>query len=944
MKQTVAELERVGGRVVTFGMVAMVVIAIMAVVSQTALYGLLSVGETDARLINTAGKQRMLSQRLAYKVSEVVDSRVAGDRTGFLASSRALASVAAEMDSSLAALGERAIGRGLGGRNSEAVNSLYESLEQDRAAMVEGVKKLTRALRASTGAETANDARDIEKLVHEIHAAAERFLPVMDEIVGLYEEESRARTWWIGCVYLVIGIIKLLLLFALVRFLVYPASKLLQRTAAETSQVIHRLEEAEHEASQLAEFARRSTNMMIRTDAEVRIVWVNDGFTRVTGYRLDEVVGRKPGEVLQCENTDPSTIEAMRRAIDAGEPFRGRVLNRSKAGEDYWLDIEFLPEFDRAGALSGFIAVESDVTELVAMADRAQHLAETLTAAHERFELALAGSRDAIFDWDVAGESIYFAPRWTALLGCSEADLGTTIGTLLQRVASTDVRRVEEAINAFVSGGGSSIELEFGLMTDEGDVLWVLLRAAARRGAHGEALRVSGSVADITRLKKTEDRMRSLVQQDQLTGLASRSRFIECLEHALSRRQRTGKHCAVLFLDFDRFKVVNDTLGHEVGDGLLRSIAERLRSNTREIDIQARLGGDEFVILLEGLDTPASARPLADKLLKLCAEPHHVGGHRLVSTASIGLVTTERGSSGALEMLRDADAAMYQAKAGGRGCVVEFDEGMYRTSLDRYALEQDLREAVAKDQLRLYYQPIVDLQTGRVVSAEALIRWTHPERGVVSPGEFIPIAEESNQMEELGTWIYTEACRQLVAWKQSGVLPEGFAVSINLSKVQLLSPGFVERLSACIREWGIAPGELKLEVTETTVVDNRAGVAEILKELQGLGFTVMMDDFGTGHSSLSGLHQLPIDELKIDQSFIRSAERSRDLIAITTSIVTLAGHLSLRTVGEGIETAEHLALLQDLGCMYGQGYYFSKPLPAETFASWVAGQERAEAA
>jgi len=399
-----------------------------------------------------------------------------------------------------------------------------------------------------------------------------------------------------------------------------------------------------------------------------------------------------------------------------------------------------------------------------------------------------------------------------------------------------------------------------------------------------------------------------------------------------------------LFIDLDRFKQVNDTLGHNVGDELLKSIAQRLKANLRDIDTVARFGGDEFVILLEDLECSQKARLVADKLVTLFAKPHDIAGHQLLANASIGLVTTELTRKSATEMLRDADAAMYQAKAKGRGCIVEFDQEMHHVALDHFAIEEDLRDAVNKNQLRLYYQPIVDLRSGATVSAEALIRWFHPERGMVSPAKFIPIAEESNQIAALGEWVILEACRQISEWKRSGVISKSFAVSVNISKVQLMFPEFVSQLCEMVSDAGLEPRDLKLEVTETTLVDNRMGVGEVLKELRALGFTVMMDDFGTGHSSLSGLHTLPIDELKIDQCFIRSVDTSREVVAITTSIVTLADHLSLPTIGEGIETIDHVALLLDLGCTYGQGYYFSKPIPPEEFRLWLSERSGEQAA
>ncbi|RMH28566.1 MAG: EAL domain-containing protein [Planctomycetota bacterium] len=564
--------------------------------------------------------------------------------------------------------------------------------------------------------------------------------------------------------------------------------------------------------------------------------------------------------------------------------------------------------------------------------------AASLREMQTRFELAIEGSRDAIFDWSIEDGKVFYSSRWGELLGRKQGELEPTIDTLLAHISSSDIHRVETQLTAFIEGADSNFECEFRLMATDGRVVWALLRAAALRDGNGLALRISGSIADISTIKAVHEEMRRMVERDQLTGLASRSKLLERLEHTLVRNQRSGKHCAILFFDFDRFKVVNDSLGHEVGDELLCSIASRIRENVRDVDTVARFGGDEFVVLLEDLNDPSESKCLAQKLLDACAEPHVIRGHRLVSTASIGLVTSLM-SNGASAMIRDADAAMYQAKANGRGQVVEFDTAMHEAMLERLALEDEMRSAIGDGQFVLHFQPIVNLETGIPISAESLVRWIHPNRGFISPAKFIPIAEESNQIHLLGEWVLREACRQLVEWRTRGAVRPGFTLCVNVSKAQLLMPGFVDQVETIVDAAGLTPRDMKLEVTETTIVDNRSDIADVLNDLRKRGFVVMMDDFGTGHSSLSGLHSLPIDELKIDQSFIRHNEANREIIAITSSIVALADHLALRTVGEGVESINHVAMLQDIGCHYGQGYFFSKPLPADEFETWYRSRE-----
>ena len=568
----------------------------------------------------------------------------------------------------------------------------------------------------------------------------------------------------------------------------------------------------------------------------------------------------------------------------------------------------------------------------------------TMRTAQERFELALAGSRDAIFDWDRMTDEIFLAPRWAELLGTSEVPTGRGIGTLLSRVAPARRDTVEAELTGFLAGDEAYFESEFQLVREDSRTVWVLCRAAASRDENGVARRVSGSVADISRIKQAESTLQRLVHTDALTGLASRVQLLEQVESGLARSRAGGGVTAVLFFDFDRFKVVNDSLGHDTGDALLRGIAGRLTRNLRDGDTAARFGGDEFVVVLEGLPDDAAAYRIGEKLLGVCSAPYEINGHSIVSTASIGLVTSSLGYDDPAAMIRDADAAMYQAKAAGRGRVVVFDTTMHAAALDRLNLEAELRQATASGQFELAYQPIVELESGQVAGAEALCRWVHPERGRVSPEVFIAIAEDANLIQEIGSWVIAQACTQLADWRARGTVEPGFRLSVNVSKAQLLTPGFAQEFLDVLRRHDLAPDALKLEVTETTLVDNRSDVAQVLRDLRDRDVTVVMDDFGTGHSSLSGLDALPVDELKIDQSFVRRAEANKDLIAIISAITTLADHLSLGTVGEGIETPDQISLLQSIGCQHGQGYLFGEPMAPGAFEAYLRGARAKRAA
>jgi diguanylate cyclase (GGDEF)-like protein/PAS domain S-box-containing protein len=564
--------------------------------------------------------------------------------------------------------------------------------------------------------------------------------------------------------------------------------------------------------------------------------------------------------------------------------------------------------------------------------------------AQERFELAIHGSRDVIFDLNLDKDHLFIASNWVSLVG--EVDYETDIGIeyLYSRICEEDRAAVRNGIDGFVNGLQETYDTKFRMNHVDGSKIWVMLRAAAIISDTQRIRRVSGSLADISELKSIEEELRTVAQTDALTGLWARSVVGDRVDEAISECKKSNQACAVLFFDFDRFKIVNDSLGHDVGDELLKSIAGRIKCNIRNSDTAARMGGDEFVVLLDKLSSPEQAKEIANEILVACSLPHSIAGHQVVSTASIGMVTDEHGYSCGSEMIRDADAAMYQAKAHGRNCVVEFDKKMHEEALERLSLGEDLYTAENNGEFELHYQPIIKLENGMTVGAEALIRWNHPGRGLVSPAEFIPIAEETGLIKSMGSWVLNEACRQLADWKKRDVVPDGFTININVAKQQLLNEEFFDELVESVSANGLSPADIKVEVTETTIVDNRANIASVLEKIRRHSFHVVMDDFGTGHSSLSGIHTLPISEMKIDQSFVKLALVDPSLIKIITAIISLSDNLSLPTVGEGIESIDQVTLLLSMGCEFGQGFYFSKPLESAQFEEYSTGSKSSRVA
>ena len=461
-------------------------------------------------------------------------------------------------------------------------------------------------------------------------------------------------------------------------------------------------------------------------------------------------------------------------------------------------------------------------------------------------------------------------------------------------------------------------------------------------------------VEEVAQRLGAEARARHDAMHDSLTGLSNRPVLRDRIERCLHRTKREkGFLFALLFLDFDRFKIINDSLGHEVGDQLLISIADRLKGNLRVGDtasraeqgpdpendnLSVRLGGDEFVILLEGIKNVADATLVADRLQKSLEAPHKIGGHEVTSTASIGIVTSDLGYSSADEMLRDADTAMYRAKAAGRARHKLFDRAMHDEAVVRLELESDLRHALRREQFRLVYQPIIDLRTGLAVGFEALIRWDHPQRGVISPVDFIPVAEETGLIVPIGDWVLLEACQQLKQWQHQFSSNPPLSMNVNISKRQLTQSELIETIEHVLTTTRIEPRTLNLEITETAIMDSLDEFKPVLQPLRACGVFLCIDDFGTGHSSLSCLHEFPIDVLKIDRAFLDNMKEDREYVAVTRAIVTLAQNLGMGVVAEGVETLQQVAMLQALETDYAQGYYFARPLRPDDAAAFLQNQ------
>jgi diguanylate cyclase (GGDEF)-like protein len=439
--------------------------------------------------------------------------------------------------------------------------------------------------------------------------------------------------------------------------------------------------------------------------------------------------------------------------------------------------------------------------------------------------------------------------------------------------------------------------------------------------------------------RQRHDLAAHVIQQafyDPLTGLPNRALFMDRLEHALAHALRQQSCLAVLLLDLDRFKIVNDSLGHEAGDELLLGVAHRLKRNIRPMDSAARVGGDEFMILLDNITDETQAVHVAERIIETLRDPFHLHGHDVFATTSIGIVLTTSTKNTAAELLRDADIALYRAKASGTAQYEVYDTSMHARALDRLRLEVDLRQGIEHGDFVVHYQPMVEVATGRIVALEALVRWSHPERGMLPPSEFIPVAEETGLIRPLGRQVLAEACRQAREWQTRFPVSPPRLISVNLSASEFQQSNLVDQITAVLREADLAPEMLQLEITESVIMDDAPTTLFTLRALKQLGVRLAIDDFGTGYSSLSYLKRFPVDVLKVDKAFVAGIENNADDMAIVQALVTLAHTLGILVIAEGVETAAQVARLRALGCQHAQGYHFSRPLTREALNEMLA--------
>jgi diguanylate cyclase (GGDEF)-like protein/PAS domain S-box-containing protein len=561
---------------------------------------------------------------------------------------------------------------------------------------------------------------------------------------------------------------------------------------------------------------------------------------------------------------------------------------------------------------------------------------DELAASEERYALVTRSANDGLWDWNLASNEMLFCPRWKAMLGYRDGEVSNRPDEWLKRVHPDDVESVQTAITSHLLHVTPRFQIEHRLRNRDGSYRWVLARGLAIWDARRAVYRMAGSLTDITEQKEAEQRLLHNAFHDVLTGLPNRALFMDRLTRSLERARNSEDYLfAVLFLDLDRFKVVNDSLGHQLGDQLLVSIARRLEACLRPGDMVARMGGDEFAIILDHLKHIDDATQAAERVHKEMSQPFTLDGHEVFASVSVGIAHSLTPYEQAEDFLRNADTAMYRAKDQGRGRSELFDKGMHAKAVALLELETDLRRAIQRDEFRVFYQPIVSLEDWRIAGFEALIRWQHPQQGFIPPVQFVPVAEETGLILPIGEWVMRQSCRQLHEWHQQFPIKPPLTVSVNLSGKQFMQPDLIKQIEGILVETGLEASCLKIEITESAIIENIDAATEILRQLKALGIRVLLDDFGTGYSSLSYLHRFPIDTLKIDRSFVTRMHMPKNAEIVRT-IVSLAVNLGMDVIAEGVESREQIIQLTGLGCQYVQGYLLSKPVDAQAMRELIA--------
>ncbi len=647
------------------------------------------------------------------------------------------------------------------------------------------------------------------------------------------------------------------------------------------------------------------------------LVFFNDALCDLLGYRRDELTGLNYKQFTDAENAEKIRAD-FNEVYETKQPQRfSKWAITRKNGEKRFEESSVALARNETGETIGFRGIVRDVTEQ-RRADAA------LRESEYKLRTLLESMREGLLQVDNDDRIVFVNDCFCEMVDYTSEELMGTVWT--QLMFDDDGRDSVKQVNRRRREGHAD-NYEISLKKKSGEMLWVIVGGAPILDAEGNVAGSLGVFTNITTRKRAEEQLLHDAFHDGLTGLANRTLFNDHLQMTIDRTKRDKREMfAVLFLDFDRFKVINDSLGHTEGDNLLKQIARRLESSLRSGDLVARLGGDEFTILINRIGDSSVALRVAERIQKNLQVPFEIGGGEIIVTASIGIALSTTGRERAEDMLRDADIAMYRAKFKGKARHQVFDREMHEQASSQLRLETEMRQALERGEFTLAYQPIINLETAALVGFESLVRWQHPRRGQIMPLEFIGAAEENNFILPLGKWILRESCRQMRLWQENHPAAAHLIMSVNLSSKQFQQFDLAEQIADTLEQTRLDPRFLKLEITESHIMDNTESAVITMSKLRACGIELSLDDFGTGYSSLSYLHRLPVNFLKIDRSFVMRMIENAENFEIVRTIIKLGQNLKMQVIAEGIETEEQLARLKMLRCEYGQGYYFAKPL------------------
>lgn len=673
---------------------------------------------------------------------------------------------------------------------------------------------------------------------------------------------------------------------------------------------------AAHAQLKLLEAAlQAAANSISITDPKGTVVWTNPAFSALSGYRAEEIVGVNR-RVLKSGVHEAGFYRELWAAISSGRVWRGEVTNRRKDGSLSLEEMTITPVASQAGKITHFIAINQDITDRK-KAERA--LREAEKKYRTIFEDAVVG----IFQATPDGRLLNINRAFAEIHGYESPEQLLAETSEVGHRGLIDFAQVSEWIGVLEAHGtirGAEVEVR----CRNGSRKWVMVNLRAERDAAGNVVLHEGTVEDVTERKLAQQQVNYLAYYDALTGLPNRILLYDRLNTAISSARERGCKAALLFLDLDRFKIINDSLGHSFGDMLLQEVAKRLKAQTRQEDTVGRVSGDEFLIVLTGVESLPEVESIAARIVDSLMGEFVIQGRALSVTCSLGIsIFPQHGEDGET-LIKNADAAMYTAKEQGCNTLCLFNDEMNTKVTERLILENDLRGAIDREEFVLEYQPQLNIGTGCVIGLEALIRWQHPVRGRVMPQEFIRVAESCGLIVAIGEWVLRTACLQIRAWQDAGLLV--VPVAVNVSAVQFRQDGFGEVIKEVLRETNVDPRYIELELTESLLLSNADVMFKVLQDLQQTGLKLVIDDFGTGYSSLSYLKHFPVSKLKIDRSFIRDVAFNPDDASITTAIINMSKGLNLRVIAEGVENEAQLSFLREHHCDEFQGFYFSRPL------------------